>query len=169
MRTPRTALIVRAAAAEDAASIAECLGELGYGTPASLVSQRLAEFAGSNVDAAWVAHRFGTDAVLGVVSAHALPLFHTHGYLVRLTALAVGRKHQGQGVGRQLVEAVEAWSWQMGARRIEVTSGDHRPEAHRFYTAIGYATDERRFVKQAPPEAMAVSSGRNQIPGRQPR
>ena len=37
-----------------------------------------------------------------------------------------------------------------GARRVEVTSGDHRPAAHAFYQAIDYAVDERRFVEHAP-------------------
>jgi len=77
------------------------------------------------------------------------PLFHVAGQLVRLTALAVRADAQGRGVGRSLVSAAEEWSWQQGARRIEVTSGDHRPSAHAFYATVGYVQDQRRFVKHA--------------------
>jgi hypothetical protein len=45
------------------------------------------------------------------------------------------------------VATAEAFAWAAGCKRIEVTSGDHRPEAHAFYRAIGYVEDERRFIK----------------------
>ncbi|CAA9336555.1 MAG: hypothetical protein AVDCRST_MAG40-2194, partial [uncultured Gemmatimonadaceae bacterium] len=63
---------------------------------------------------------------------------------------AVRAEAQGAGVGRALVGAVEAFAWAAGCRRVEVTSGDHRPAAHAFYRAAGYREDERRFVKPAP-------------------
>ena len=141
---------VRRAEPADAAEIARCLDALGYGTPASLVRERLARFARSDGDAVFVAGGEPGARLLGVASVHVLPLFHAAGYLARLTALAVVEEARGAGVGRALVAAVEAWAWALGARRVEVTSGDHRPAAHAFYQAIGYASDERRFVKHAP-------------------
>ncbi len=140
---------VRAATPADAAAVASCLAELGYGTPRELVQDRLAEFDASALDQAFVA--VGPSGnILGVAAGHRLPLFHVGGYLVRLTALAVSKSAQGAGAGRMLVAAVEAWAWAGGARRVEVTSGDHRPEAHLFYQAVGYTMDERRFIKHAP-------------------
>lgn len=141
---------VRRAIPADAPEIAACLAELGYGTPDTLVAERLAAFAASAADAVFVAGAAAGGPLRGVASAHALLLFHTPGQLVRLTALAVRGAAQGTGVGRALVRAVEAWAWSVGARRIEVTSGDHRPGAHAFYQALGYKPDERRFVKHAP-------------------
>lgn len=148
---------VRTATPEDAAAVAYCLAELGYGTPEELVRSRLIDFAADADDRAFVAED-PSGSVLGVASAHRLPLFHISGYLVRLTALAVSSAAQGAGVGRMLVAAVEAWAWSAGARRIEVTSGDHRPEAHAFYQTVGYAIDERRFVKNAPAPVATVDS-----------
>lgn len=145
-------LEVRPATPGDAASIAECLAELGYHTTAALVEQRIVEFAGNPADVAYVACRPETD-VVGIASAHVLPLLHTTGNLVRLTALAVRRHAQGLGAGRMLVASVEHWAWAHGARRIEVTSGDHRLKAHGFYQAVGYVVDERRFIKPAPQQA----------------
>ena len=147
---------VRRAVLADASEIAACLAALGYGTPAALVAERLAVFAASAADAVFVAGGAPGTPQLGVVSAHALPLFHAPGRLVRLTALAVRDEAQGAGVGRALVAAAEEWAWSVDARRVEVTSGDHRPGAHAFYQALGYALDERRFVKHAPPEHAAL-------------
>lgn len=146
----RTTVPVRRAVASDADGIATCLAALGYGTPAALVAERLAAFDASVADTVWVAGDAAGTSLLGVASAHALPMFHVTGQLVRLTALAVRPEAQGRGVGRALVDAVEAWAWSVGARRIEVTSGDHRPGAHAFYVRCGYAEDERRFIKAAP-------------------
>ncbi|GLC24654.1 GNAT family N-acetyltransferase [Roseisolibacter agri] len=140
---------VRHAEIADAPEIAACLAVLGYDTPPALVAERLTAFAASDVDVVLVAGGAPGAALHGVVSAHALPLFHTTGRLVRLTALAVRGEAQGRGVGRALVQAAEAWAWRVGARRVEVTSGDHRPGAHAFYQALGYALDERRFIKHA--------------------
>lgn len=139
----------RIAVPQDAAAIASCLAELGYGTAEELVLERLRDFSTSADDTVFVAEDVG-GRVLGVASAHRLPLFHVSGCLVRITALAVCKSSQGTGLGRMLVSAVESWAWGAGARRIEVTSGDHRPAAHAFYQAVGYRIDERRFVKSSP-------------------
>ncbi|PYO92644.1 MAG: hypothetical protein DMD58_01460 [Gemmatimonadetes bacterium] len=50
-----------------------------------------------------------------------------------------------------LVAAAEAFAWQRDCRRVEVTSGDHREDAHTFYRALGYEMDERRFIKHRSP------------------
>lgn len=140
---------VRIAVPDDAAAIASCLAELGYDTAEELVLERLRDLSTSANDKAFVSED-AHGRVMGVASAHRLPLFHVSGYLVRITALAVCKSAQGSGLGRMLVSAVESWAWSAGARRIEVTSGDHRPAAHAFYQAVGYVIDERRFVKSSP-------------------
>jgi GNAT superfamily N-acetyltransferase len=147
---PRADVRIRRAVAADAAAIAECLGELGYGTPAALVAEKLAALAESRADAVFVAADAATGRVLGAAGVHLLPLLHAPGHLARLTALAVRTEAQRAGVGRALVDAVEAFAWAAGCRRVEVTSGDHRPSAHAFYRAAGYRVDERRFVKPSP-------------------
>src|SRR6267143_1378466 len=120
---------VRRAEAEDADAIAVCLAALGYATPTVLVAED------------------PTTGIVGVVSVHLVPLFHAPGSLARLTALAVVPGHQRKGAGRALIAAAEAFAWEHDCRRVEVTSGDHREDAHKFYHALGYAIDERRFIK----------------------
>jgi GNAT superfamily N-acetyltransferase len=142
--------LVRRATLADAAEIARCLAALGYGTPPDLVAERLASFEDGQMDAVFVAPDSAGATLLGVASVHLLALFHAAGLLGRITALAVTEEARGRGVGRALVAAAEAWAWSAGARRMEVTSGDHRAGAHAFYQAVGYALDERRFIKHAP-------------------
>ena len=144
---------IRPAVLADAREIAECLAELGYGTTASLVTGKLAALSASGDDAVFVAVDAQTGTILGVISVHVLSLFHTAGSLGRITALAVRSQAQGRKAGRALVEAAEAFSWESGCIRIEVTSGDHRPQAHAFYRAVGYVADERRFIKVFKPES----------------
>lgn len=50
--------------------------------------------------------------------------------------IAVGR--QGQGVGRLLMQALEAWARELGLRQALVTS---KPEARDFYLKLGYIAD----------------------------
>jgi GNAT superfamily N-acetyltransferase len=84
------------------------------------------------------------------VSIHITPLFHAPGHLARVTALSIRDGHQRRGVGKALMAVAEQWSWATGAARIDLTSGNHRPEAHRFYESLGYGPDSRRFVKNRP-------------------
>ncbi|WP_158272569.1 GNAT family N-acetyltransferase [Luteibacter sp. OK325] len=88
--------------------------------------------------------------IVGVVSIHITPLFHAPGHLARVTALSIRDGHQRRGVGKALMAVAEQWSWATGAARIDLTSGNHRREAHRFYESLGYGTDSRRFVKNRP-------------------
>jgi GNAT superfamily N-acetyltransferase len=111
-----------------------------------LVTEKLSMLTDRSVDRVLVAAE-PSAGIVGVVSVHLLPLFHTQGKLARLTSLAVREGYRRQGVGRALVAAAEAFAWDRDCERIEVTSGDHRPDAHSFYNQLGYQTDERRFIK----------------------
>jgi len=100
---------------------------------------------GSKSDKVFVCESSGS--VVGVITLHAIPLFHTTGQLVRVTSLSVLEGWFRKGIGTKLVEAAEGWAWSEGAIRMEVTSGDHRDGAHKFYESMGYRLAERRFVK----------------------
>ena len=76
-----------------------------------------------------------------------VPLLHVSGGLGRISALVVGPQFAGRGIGTRLVAEAEEFAWENGCARIEITSGEHRADAHAFYEAIGYRQDSRRFVK----------------------
>jgi GNAT superfamily N-acetyltransferase len=111
-----------------------------------LIADKLRRVALSECDDAFVAVEGGR--VVGCISVHVHELFQAAGRLGRITALVVDRRAQGKGVGRALVERADDYFKASGCIRAEVTSGDHRADAHRFYIANGYAAAERRFVKR---------------------
>jgi GNAT superfamily N-acetyltransferase len=138
-------LMIREAQPYDARDIALLIGELGYSITPDQVVGNLEVAASSRMDRVFVAEAYGS--VLGVLSIHTIPLFHTVGRAGRITSLVVTEAYSGQGIGTRLVEEAEAWAWSQGCARIEVTSSDRRERAHRFYLRRGYERDDRRFVK----------------------
>jgi GrpB-like predicted nucleotidyltransferase (UPF0157 family)/GNAT superfamily N-acetyltransferase len=139
--------IIREARTEDASGLAQLLGELGYPATAEEVQQRIAAhlLPGTRI---FLAESVGRP--VGLASFHCIPLIHEDGWLGRITSLVVAESQRGRGLGRRLVAAAEEFAWASGCQRVEVTSGDHRPEAHRFYEHLGYQLDCRRFIRRRP-------------------
>jgi N-acetylglutamate synthase-like GNAT family acetyltransferase len=137
---------VRVARIEDAPAIARLLAELGYAPSDSLIADKLRQFAQSEGDDVFLAIRGAR--IIGCISLHVHELFHAHGRLGRITSLLVESSARNQGVGHVLVGRADSYFRSAGCIRAEVTSGDHRPEAHLFYVRNGYLADERRFVKR---------------------
>lgn len=55
---------------------------------------------------------------------------------------------RGQGVGRQLMQAIEAIGKERNCYYAMFVSGIHRKEAHKFYESIGYRLDEVQGFKK---------------------
>ena len=140
-----TVILVRQAQSSDASAISELLADLGYPSAPAQVQNRLAEASVSLHTVIFVAE--SDTQVVGALSFHRIPLFHTDGFLGRITSLVVSPTFQRRGVGRLLVAAAEELARAHGCGRVEVTSGEHRPEAHAFYECLGYQPVSRRFVK----------------------
>jgi GNAT superfamily N-acetyltransferase len=137
--------LIRSAQRVDAPAVAELLAALGYPSPVEQVVQRIADCEASASTAVFVAE--ATQRIVGVASFHCIPLFHADGFLGRITSLVVSPDYRQRGIGRLLVAAAEEFARARGCARIEVTSGDHRPDAHAFYEHVGYQLDCRRFIK----------------------
>lgn len=74
-----------------------------------------------------------------------------------LAALAVAADLRGEGIGRQLMLAVEREARLLGCTHIALESSVWREEAHRFYSALGYWEDTpakrfRRTLEGALPQ-----------------
>src|SRR6267378_911193 len=54
---------------------------------------------------------------------------------------------RANGIGRRLVGVAEHFARDIHCERLEVTSGEHRHDAHRFYTGLGFSLRSARFVK----------------------
>lgn len=156
-------ITVRVAQPADSGGIAELMGQLGYPATLSEVEDRLTRLSSLDSERVIVAEQDGR--IVGIVGVHLTPLLHESGNLGRIIALVVEAGHRGHGIGRRLVSEAESWAWNHSCSRMEVTSGDHRSDAHRFYEACGYRCDERRFLKrrtasqQAPAVYRALRGG----------
>ncbi len=76
---------------------------------------------------------------LGFIALVAIPCIQRAGLLARVSAIAVQRNRQGRGIGRQLLEAGEAWAKDRGCVDIEIPSSRERAGAHAFYQHLQYA------------------------------
>ncbi|PTB19119.1 N-acetyltransferase [Trinickia symbiotica] len=138
---------IRESNPSDHIAIAMLLHQLGYDATLALILEKLQTLILSPTDKILVATLNGK--VVGSISLHALPLFHAAGYLGRITSMVVDEHHRGCGVGSALIAAAERWFTTVGCVKLEVTSGDHRADAHRFYESHGFLRDGQRFSKQS--------------------
>jgi N-acetylglutamate synthase-like GNAT family acetyltransferase len=144
LATPAT-LVIRDARPADAAGIAELLGELGYPAEAAPVRRRLERIADDPSSKLFVAEVSGEIAGLG--GLHVLPLVEHDELGCMLTAMVVGAEHRRQGIGAELVGAVEREARIRGCSRLVLSSADRRLDAHAFYETLGFEATGRRFVK----------------------
>ena len=135
----------RFAAIADAESISYLMNQLGYVTSPALVTEKISAFSNSLIDQVLVAEVEGK--VVGVISCHITSLFHQAGASGRITSLVVDKDFRSMEIARSLLAKAEDFFIRQGCIKFEVTSGDHRKEAHGFYKSCGYEDDERRFIK----------------------
>jgi GNAT superfamily N-acetyltransferase len=126
---------VRQATIEDAAAIATLSAQLGYPVAATTMRERLATVLGRSDETVLVAHVSGL--VIGWIHG-AEQRFLEAEARCELLGLVVSQDHRRQGVGQQLVRAVEWWARNRGITEVSVRSNVVRPESHPFYERLGY-------------------------------
>ena len=141
------ALTIRPAATTDAAVLCELLRQLGYPASESEIPARLNAVASFPRAAAFVATN-GYGEVVGLVTAHIFPSIHDNSPVAWLTTLVVLEDARGAGIGSALVEHVEKWAAQNGAKRLSLTSGLQRRATHDFYERRDYENTGLRFSKR---------------------
>lgn len=87
------------------------------------------------------------EKVVGVLVLHMFPLFSEPGYAARIVILVVDEDHRGGGIGADLVQKAEHFAQLWNATCMEVTTGEQREGAHRFYESHGYKNWPRRYLK----------------------
>lgn len=128
---------IRLAHPADAAAVNELLDQLGYPQDdTATTTDRIQTWAEDPSGAAYVADADGV--VLGLVAVHLCPFFVSSDLSGRIMALVVSDQARGQGLGGRLVAAAESFAAGHGCVRMEVTSGDRRQDAHKFYRRRGY-------------------------------
>lgn len=135
---------IRQARSADAARLAELIVELGHEIDTKQVRKNLAALIKS-AEAPLVATLDGK--IVGLCGIGKRIVIARPSPLGRISALIVTRNAQGQGIGRMLVGAAEAWMRKNGCALVELTSNDRRAEAHAFYRHLGYERTSIRFAK----------------------
>jgi GNAT superfamily N-acetyltransferase len=139
--------MIRPAVASDAPILSELLSQLGYPCSPSEIPARLDAFASSPRATALVATN-GYGEVVGLITSHIVSSIHDNEPVAWLTTLVVLEDARGAGIGSSLVEHIEKWASQNGARRLSVTSGIQREATHAFYEKRDYALTGLRFSKR---------------------
>jgi GNAT superfamily N-acetyltransferase len=138
---------IRVATVQDAGQISLLIHELGYVFSPQQLRQKLIDLQGSKTDRVLVA--VSGEELLGCISLHVIPLFHAEGNLGRITALVVSEHRRDQGIGHALIMQSHQWFEAAFCVRFEVTSGDQRERAHRFYERHGYARQGQRLLRKS--------------------
>jgi GNAT superfamily N-acetyltransferase len=138
------ALTVRDAGPADAAAVAELLGELGYPAKPDAVASRFERLAivGDRVVVAEV-----DDEVVGLAHLQVAPAIEYDRPAAKIGALVVAESHRRGGIGRALVEALDAEARARGCVLLFLTASARRTDAHEFYRRVGLEETGKRFTK----------------------
>jgi GNAT superfamily N-acetyltransferase len=147
-RPATTSIALREPTSEDAAAIAELLGELGYPTTAQQAAERLDRIAADPSTVAFVAEVEGQVAGLGAL--HAQNLVERDELGCEVAALVVGERFRRRGIGELLMRAIENEARVRGAKYVVLNTAHRRSDAHAFYEALGYEHTGRRYAKELP-------------------
>jgi GNAT superfamily N-acetyltransferase len=133
---PASIAQIRPIREEDAEAAAELCSQLGYSTDASMLLDRIRQIASDANRAVLVAYL--GERVVGWIDLSIE--YHLQSEPAALIGgLIVAESVRGQGIGRQLCQAAEAWAQDRGITRIRVRSNAIRERAHAFYLRDGYA------------------------------
>jgi GNAT superfamily N-acetyltransferase len=134
-RSETAALKIKKARIEDAASLAELSGQLGYRTTAREMRGRLRRIRPAAQNAILVAEFAGK--LIGWLHVSVNPLLEVP-LRAEVNALIVDENHRGSGAGARLLAAAEIWARSKGCRNMSVRSNVVRDRAHKFYLRQGY-------------------------------
>lgn len=86
--------------------------------------------------------------IIGFLGLHKVIAYNVDGECMQISALAVSKNLQGNGVGSQLLRWAEEYAIDNNIRKIVLTSRLHRTGAHAFYEANGYEKKSYGFKKE---------------------
>jgi N-acetylglutamate synthase-like GNAT family acetyltransferase len=135
---------IRDARPDDADAIARLLGQLGYPTEPAAVPARLERLRIVG-DRLVVAELDGE--VVGLAQLHVSPTMALERPAAKIDGIVVDESCRGQGIGRMLIEAMEAEARARGCPLLYLTTATRRNEAHEFYRRVGFEETGKRFGK----------------------
>lgn len=85
--------------------------------------------------------------VVGAVSMEFMDRLNQTGHEMYIPELIVAEECQGQGIGRELINACIRLGVERGCFRIRLESGHHRTGAHQFYRRLEFEQSALTFEK----------------------
>jgi ribosomal protein S18 acetylase RimI-like enzyme len=141
-------MIIRQANQKDATDIIRLLIQLGYSSLS--VEQVSAKIARYDRDGYKLLVCEIDNNAIGFISLHWYDIFHSVGFMGRITAFCVDEQFRSRGIGKQLLTHAEKIFMEAGCTKLEVSSNARRTQTHDFYLRAAYIEDSRRFVKYIP-------------------
>jgi len=129
-------LLVRAISHEDAVSVAELSGQLGYEVSVAETQERI-EYLLAHMESQVAFVACLNEQVVGWIEASIVHHLQSPAHAL-IGGLVVKDSVRSLGVGRRLCAEVENWSRSRGIVVVRVTSRSTRERAHRFYLRDGY-------------------------------
>ena len=138
-------LTVREPQPADAPAIAQLLGELEYPSTAEQAAERIERIAADPSTLLLVAETEGELAGLAVL--HVQNLVERDEPGCELAGMVVGKRFRRQGIGEELMQAIETEARARGGKTLVLNTAHRRSDAHAFYEALGYEHTGRRYAK----------------------
>lgn len=85
---------------------------------------------------------------IGYISCHGQLLLHHLGMVYEIQEMFVDPLHRGQGIGHQLIGALETRLRDRECRSLEVTTNAKRAATQEFYAACGFTKSHVKFTKE---------------------
>jgi GNAT superfamily N-acetyltransferase len=136
MPEPVADVSIRAATLADAPRLAELSEVLGYPATPDALADRLRRLLVRDEELVLVAE-VSSGHIVGWLHGGERELLES-GSRCEILGLVVDLTYRGRGVGRRLVQAVEAWASTRGLDQMAVRSNVGRAESHPFYERLGY-------------------------------
>ena len=141
--------MIRNIRVEDASALEHiCKAALGHETTIGHLERRIQELSRDPCYYICVYKDDATQRVLGFIQAEKYKLLYG-GNGWNVIALAVSPDAQKQGIGRQLLSALEERAAEEGYTFVRLNCNTVRTDAHAFYQRMGYTCDkmQKRFLK----------------------
>ncbi|MEL7624974.1 MAG: GNAT family N-acetyltransferase [Clostridiales bacterium] len=140
-------MMIRECRASDYAGIhALNKSAFGYEYPLDKTKERLSVILQRQTDKLFVACI--EDKVVGYIHGSDYECTYSDA-LKNIMAIAVDETYRGNGIGKELLKAVEDWAKECNCCGVRLVSGFNRIGAHEFYLHCGYVDrkDQKNFIK----------------------